>query len=940
MSAIRPPLAVPRSMFKAVLLSFVTLLVIAVPSWAQSGLLGEYFDNANLTSLVETRIDDSVDFTTWGTKPTGTGVAPDGVYSQRWTGFVRIETPGTWTFTTNSNDGVRLWVDDELIIDEWTQHAAQVDSGSLAIGPGWYPIRLEHFQQGGAVVIQLSFQGPGQSKIIIPSTHLGLTVSGSLPPKVDLGVDKMVVQPSQKLTMAADVVDADSTQLTYAWSQVAGPPAQFLDADEPTATAYGMTGQATYTFRLTVTDEAGASSSDDVNVTVIDSGTPGGVVTGTTKMYHRASVNFVGANTSENASPNPFVDRRLNVLFIHLPTGTPMVVPGFYAADGQASETSATSGNIWRAHVTPGLEGLWFYKASFRAGTQVAISLEPDAGAPTQFDGESGTFVVGPADPDAPGFLTEGHLQYDGSHYLKFSGSGRTYIKGGANSPENLLAYTNFDQTVGSHAYNPHVSDWKPGDPVWKGNKGKGLIGGLNYLAEMGVNSVYFLTFNVAGDGKDVWPWTNQNQRERFDVSKLDQWEVVFDHMDKRGLMLHVVTQETENDTGVSALDGGNLGLERKLYYRELIARFGHHLAVTWNLGEENTNELDEQLDFYDYFVALDAYQHPVVLHTFPSSMNQVYGPLLAQGALEGASLQLGAVKDTHERTLFWRDESAASGEPWIVSLDEIGPASSGVRPDADDPDHDAPRIEGLWGNLMAGGGGAEWYFGYNYPHDDLDCEDWRSRHNMWNQTRYALEFFGGTAFERLVPNDSLITGPNWCTAEPGKEYVGFLKDGGTASITIDAGTYDVTWFDPRNGGSSQTGSITTVTGPGSVSIGFPPASTGDDWAVHVVRQTNAPVITNAAVIPNVYSSGPLGFYVQATDAEGIGDIVQVNLSFFSPVGTPVGNVDAPLLPNGQAWGIKFPSVTGIPLGTWTMVAEVTDASGKTDSTAATFRVE
>ena len=48
---------------------------------------------------------------------------------------------------------------------------------------------------------------------------------------------------------------------------------------------------------------------------------------------------------------------------------------------------------------------------------------------------------------------------------------------------------------------------------------------------------------------------------------------------------MHFKTQETENE---QLLDGGNVGVERKVYYRELIARFGHHLALNWNMGEEN----------------------------------------------------------------------------------------------------------------------------------------------------------------------------------------------------------------------------------------------------------------------------------------------------------------------------------------------------------------
>ena len=90
------------------------------------------------------------------------------------------------------------------------------------------------------------------------------------------------------------------------------------------------------------------------------------------------------------------------------------------------------------------------------------------------------------------------------------------------------------------------------------------------------MNSVYFLTYNIdGGDGRDTWMWTDVDTRDRYDVSKLAQWNIVFDHMDRKGMMLHVVTQETENDRRL----GGSAGLNevRKIYYRELVARFAHH---------------------------------------------------------------------------------------------------------------------------------------------------------------------------------------------------------------------------------------------------------------------------------------------------------------------------------------------------------------------------
>ena len=209
---------------------------------------------------------------------------------------------------------------------------------------------------------------------------------------------------------------------------------------------------------------------------------------------------------------------------------------------------------------------------------------------------------------------------------------------------------------------------------------------------------------NVKGDGNDVWPWTGRNERFRFDVSKLEQWELVFSYMDRLGIMLHVVHQEQEND---QLLDGGELGPERKLYYRELIARFAHHPALVWNLGEENTNTTAQLKSFARYIRNLDPYNHPIVVHTFPSKYEEVYAPLLGDPFFSGASLQVGKMERCAAVTSTWLARSAAAGRPWAAFLDEIGPAKIGVKPDSDDPDHDDVRRYALWSPMMVGGSGA-----------------------------------------------------------------------------------------------------------------------------------------------------------------------------------------------------------------------------------------
>jgi len=559
-------------------------------------------------------------------------------------------------------------------------------------------------------------------------------------------------------------------------------------------------------------------------------------VSGELKKWHDVTLTFSGPQTSETAEPNPFRDYRLSVTFVK---GTKRyVVPGYYAADGNAAESSAASGNKWRVHFVPDDVGRWSFGVSFRTGPDVALSSDVKAGSATAFDSATGTLEIAPSDKTGRDHRAKGMLKYAGKRYLQFAETGDYFIKGGADTPENFLAYADFDDTYDAgelkrdgeaagdkfiHHYEPHVKDWRPGDPAWKDGKGKGMIGALNYLASKGMNSVYFLPYNIdGGDGKDVWPWTNPAEKYRFDCSKLDQWEIVFSHTDKLGLMLHVVTQETENDQG---LDGGELGPQRKLYYRELIARFAHHLAVTWNLGEENTNTDEQRKAFCKYIKDLDPYEHPVVCHTFPGKYDEVYTPLLGYEYFDGPSLQ---TNDTHAQTTKWLDASDAAGRQWFVSLDEIGPADTGVKPDADDYWHDEVRSRHLWGHLMAGGAGVEWYFGYKFAHNDLNCEDWRSRDHIWDLTRYALEFFHRyLPFTEMTHHDELISAKDgYCFAQPGQIYAIYLPKGGTTSLDLgnSSATFTIQWYNPRTSGPLQTGDKTETIGPGQVAIGNPPS--------------------------------------------------------------------------------------------------------------------
>ncbi len=140
-------------------------------------------------------------------------------------------------------------------------------------------------------------------------------------------------------------------------------------------------------------------------------------------------------------------------------------------------------------------------------------------------------------------------------------------------------------------------------------------------------------------------------------------------------------------------------------------------------------------------------------------------------------------------------------------------------------PDQYGIRREVLWGNLMAGGAGVEYYFGDEQPHSDLTCQDFRSRDATWDDVRHALTFFNEyVEFWKMKSMDYLVSAGSWCFAAEGEAYVIYILAGYTGDILLNnTATYQVAWFDPRNGGDLQPGSQVSVTGRGVRSLGTPP---------------------------------------------------------------------------------------------------------------------
>jgi PA14 domain-containing protein len=94
-------------------------------------------------------------------------------YSVRWTGKVEPKFSETYTFYTFSNDGVRLWVDGKLVVDDWTAHSGKEDSGAIALEAGRkYGVKIEYYQGAGGAAMKLFWSSPSQAKEVVPNARL------------------------------------------------------------------------------------------------------------------------------------------------------------------------------------------------------------------------------------------------------------------------------------------------------------------------------------------------------------------------------------------------------------------------------------------------------------------------------------------------------------------------------------------------------------------------------------------------------------------------------------------------------------------------------------------------------------------------------------------------------------------------------------------------
>ncbi|MHC4534379.1 MAG: LamG-like jellyroll fold domain-containing protein [Planctomycetota bacterium] len=173
------------------------------------GIKAEFFSGMDFGGLVLTRTDPQVNFN-WGNAEPDPAVGFDN-FSVRWTGEVEAAFTETYTFYTNTDDGARLWVDGQQLVNDWNDHGATENRGTIDLVAGnTYSIIMEYYENGGGAVAELRWSSPRTPKDLIPQAALSLPVKAGNPNPSNNAVDV-----SQRATLSWSPGEAATSHDVY-----------------------------------------------------------------------------------------------------------------------------------------------------------------------------------------------------------------------------------------------------------------------------------------------------------------------------------------------------------------------------------------------------------------------------------------------------------------------------------------------------------------------------------------------------------------------------------------------------------------------------------------------------------------------------------------------------------------------------------------------------
>ena len=193
------------------------------PGGDGTGLTGTYYSNIDFTGNSITRTDAAVNFN-WGTGGPSSTIGTD-TFSARWTGQVEAEETGRYTFFTRTDDGVRLWVNGQLIVDRWLPQSATEHSGSIELVAGRkYDIKMEYFERYGSALAELRWSAPNTPKEVVPTSALFPTQAPEPEPQGGLWA-----QIYDNMDFTDHVLTRQVSNVNFDWGS--GSPDRLIDPD-------------------------------------------------------------------------------------------------------------------------------------------------------------------------------------------------------------------------------------------------------------------------------------------------------------------------------------------------------------------------------------------------------------------------------------------------------------------------------------------------------------------------------------------------------------------------------------------------------------------------------------------------------------------------------------------------------------------------------------
>jgi len=254
-----------------------------------NGLMGEYYDNIDFTNLKTVRVDENINFN-WGKEtPVSTIGADD--FSIRWTGQIQPLYSETYTFYTISDDGVRLWINGTKVIDNWTEHSATENSGTISLAAGQkYDIKYEYCDKTTDSIAKLYWSSISQSKQIIPKSQLYSAEIDSQAPTTPVGLTLAAISEKQinlSWTASADNIGVTGYKVYRNGNQIGNVA----------TTTYSDTGLAvntSYAYDILAYDASGNCSVKGLPVVATTKQTP---------ITNIALGKTAGSDSEENVNP-------------------------------------------------------------------------------------------------------------------------------------------------------------------------------------------------------------------------------------------------------------------------------------------------------------------------------------------------------------------------------------------------------------------------------------------------------------------------------------------------------------------------------------------------------------------------------------------------------------------------------------------------------------